>query len=277
MVFDNGAVLTRRLPTYFISHGGGPCFDMTWPNGNPFERLRDYLDGFAAAVGVRPRAILVISAHWETDVPRVTAAANPPLIYDYTGFPAHTYALRYDAPGSLELATRVTELLRDAGIASATDARRGFDHGLFVPMRRMYPAADIPVVQLSILADYDPQRHLALGAALAPLRDENILIVGSGMSFHNLRTMFDGEAREAAAFDGWLADVVTGSPSERGRALERWAAAPSARAAHPAEDHLMPLLVASGAAAGDPGEVVYRDVVLGKAISGYRFGSGVTL
>jgi aromatic ring-opening dioxygenase catalytic subunit (LigB family) len=274
-VTDSSSVATAatKLPTFFISHGGGPCFDMDWgAAGNPFERLRTYLAGFADELGVRPRAILVVSAHWEEPVATVTTSAAPQPLYDYTGFPPHTYALRYDAPGSPALASRVRALLDAAGIASAADPRRGYDHGVFVPFRVMYPAADIPLVALSIEVGYDPARHLAIGAALAPLRDEGVLIVGSGNSFHNLRTFFDGRTGESAAFDAWLQASVEADPAQRDALLEHWAAAPGARASHPEEDHLVPLFVAAGAAHGEPGTIVYRDTIMNKPISGYRFG-----
>lgn len=260
------------LPTYFISHGGGPCFDMDWPNGNPFAGLGAWLARMAQDVGALPRAILVISAHWEAAVPTVTTHAQPPLIYDYTNFPPHTYALRYDVPGSPDLAKRVRELLTDAGIESAEDPARGLDHGVFVPFRLIYPAAQIPLVQLSLESGYDPARHLAIGAALAPLREEGVLIVGSGMSFHNLATFFDGRAADAERFDAWLVDAVSGSPQRRAELLEAWLSAPAARSAHPEEDHLAPLFVAAGAAANERGVAVYKDRILNKPISGYRFG-----
>lgn len=260
------------LPTYFISHGGGPCFDMDWPNGNPFANLKTWLAAMPQDVGTRPRAILVISAHWEAERPTVTSHPSPPLIYDYTNFPAHTYALRYDVPGSPELAARVRQLLAAARIEADEDARRGLDHGVFVPFRIIYPEAQIPLVQLSLEIGYDPARHLAIGAALAPLRDEGVLIVGSGMSFHNLATIFDGEAADAERFDAWLVAAVTGEPERRGARLADWLSAPAARRAHPEEDHLAPLFVAAGAAAGERGVAVYMDRVLNKPISGYRFG-----
>ena len=262
----------ETLPTYFISHGGGPCFDMEWPNGNPFASLGDYLTDFAANLGRRPRALLVVSAHWEETEPSVTANPKPPLIYDYTNFPPHTYTLRYDVPGSPELAARVRELLNANGIASRSDAKRGLDHGTFVPFRLMYPQADIPLVQLSLQRGYDPARHLHIGAALAPLRDEGVLIVGSGMSFHNLARIFDGEREDAERFDAWLTAAVTGDPVRRAQLLTRWSAAPAARVAHPEEDHLAPLFVAAGAASLEPGIVAYHDLLLNKPVSGYRFG-----
>ncbi|HKE46967.1 MAG TPA: class III extradiol ring-cleavage dioxygenase [Rhodanobacteraceae bacterium] len=269
---------TDRLPTLFIPHGGGPCFFMDPPPNDPhaWDAMAAYLRGIAAAVGAKPRAILVISAHWETARPTVTAAERPSLLFDYYGFPEHTYKLEYPAPGSPALAARVRELLAGAGIASDEDAARGYDHGVFVPFLLMYPDADIPVVQLSLRGDLDPAAHLAIGRALAPLRDEGVLIVGSGMSYHNLREFWSTRpdvVEAAAAFDAWLAaSVETPDPNARDAQLADWAQAPGARAAHPRSEHLVPLMVAAGAGGADRGRRTYRDRVFGKAVSGFRFG-----
>jgi aromatic ring-opening dioxygenase catalytic subunit (LigB family) len=260
------------LPTYFIPHGGGPCFFMDWPQGNPWESLEAWLQALPSHVGARPRQLLVISAHWEAARPTVTTNPKPPLIYDYTGFPPQTYTLRYDVPGSPELAARVRQLLDAAALPSAEDPRRGLDHGVFVPFKVIYPEADIPLVQLSLEAGYDPVRHLAIGAALAPLRDEGVLIAGSGMSFHNLERFFGGANEDAERFDAWLSNAVTSEPQLRNRLLEDWREAPSARAAHPEDDHLVPLLVAAGAAGQDRGIRSFSDTIYGNRISGYRFG-----
>ncbi|HLZ66325.1 MAG TPA: class III extradiol ring-cleavage dioxygenase [Aliidongia sp.] len=265
-----------RLPTLFIPHGGGPCFFMDYPGANPWQSMGDYLRGIAADVGPRPRAVLVISGHWEETRPTVTAAAAPSLIYDYYGFPAHTYQLRYPAPGAPRLAAEIRLRLDQAGIPSAGDATRGFDHGVFVPFLLIYPEADIPVVQLSLAASLDPATHLAIGRALAPLRNEGVLIVGSGLSFHNLRGFFAEDPRitaDAAAFDHWLTAAVSDpDPDRRNQALTQWAAAPGVRSSHPREEHLLPLMVAAGAAGADLGVRTYSDRVFGKAVSGYRFG-----
>jgi aromatic ring-opening dioxygenase catalytic subunit (LigB family) len=170
----------------------------------------------------------------------------------------------------------VRALLADAAIDSDEDARRGYDHGVFVPFLLMYPDADIPIVQLSLRADLDPAAHLAIGHALAPLRDEGVLIVGSGMSYHNLRQFWSTHAQDvqsAAAFDAWLTDAVeTPDVAERERKLAAWETAPGARSAHPRAEHLLPLMVAAGAGGGDAGQRSYSDRVFGKAISGFRFG-----
>jgi aromatic ring-opening dioxygenase catalytic subunit (LigB family) len=195
------------------------------------------------------------------------------MIYDYHGFPEHTYRVRYEAPGSPELARRVRELLDQAGIASAEDAKRGYDHGVFTPFSVSHPDADIPIVQLSIRHGYDPQEHIDLGRALAPLRDEGVLIVGSGLSYHNLRNFGDQAYPASRAFDDWLTAAVTEKDARtRNERLLRWSEAPAARVAHPQEDHLIPLMVAAGAAGEDPGVKSYSDRMMGVEVSGFRFG-----
>ncbi len=261
--------------TYFINHGGGPCFFLE-PGflRSAFRELEDYLKGFAAALPERPRAILVVSGHWEEDVPTVNAGAAPSLLYDYEGFPPHTYRLTHPASGHPSLATRVRGLLSSAGIAAGEETARGWDHGVFVPMKVMFPAADIPLVQLSLQRGLDPAAHLAIGRALRPLRQEGVLIVGSGQTYHNMGGFRSGGARDAEAesFDAWLRESLLDGAT-RDRALIAWERAPGARHAQPEEDHLLPLMVAAGAASGEPGEVVFHGHALGKPISGFRFGS----
>ena len=268
----------NRLPTLFISHGGGPWPFMEAAFGPPgmWDGLEAYLRGIDADVGRRPRAVLVVSAHWEEARPTVNTGLQPPLLFDYYGFPEHTYQLRYPAPGSPEVAARVCELLAQAGIDSGEDAQRGFDHGVFIPFMLIYPGADVPIVQLSLHRNLDPEFHLELGRALAPLRDEGVLIVGSGLSYHNLRqlmSMQERVIRDAEDFDAWLtAAVEQPDAAERDRLLVAWETAPGARACHPRSDHLVPLFVAAGAAGDDRGCRSYADHMLGKAVSAYRFG-----
>lgn len=261
-----------RQPVLFLPHGGGPCFFMDDPG---WENLGAYLRSIASALPRRPDAILAVSGHWETGIPTVTSGETPDLIYDYYGFPEHTYRLKYPAPGSPALAARVQGLLAGAGIASAGDAERGFDHGVFIPFMLAFPDADIPVVELSLGSDLDAEQELRTGEALEALRDENVLIVATGMSFHNLRLFRPGvpAADEASrAFDAWLVAAVTAAPAERNASLLRWEEAPAARICHPREEHLLPLMVAAGAAGSDRGRHVYGDTVRGKALSGFRFG-----
>ena len=264
-----------RQPAIFLNHGAGPCFWMDWPapfGPGAFDHLDRYLGGLMARLPERPKAALVVSAHWEAARPTVSTAAAPPMLFDYYGFPAHTYRLSLPAPGHPGVARRATQLLAAAGIAYDQDGERGFDHGVFVPFLRITPAADLPIVMLSLRRDLDPSAHLALGAALAPLREEGVLIVGSGQSYHNLARFADGEGAAATAFDHWLRTAATAAPVDRARALLEWAKAPSARSAHPREEHLLPLMVAAGAAGADPGRLAYADVIAGKPFSGYEFG-----
>lgn len=262
------------LPAYFVSHGGGPW---PWLDG-PYRRQYDQLDaslaGIAREIGARPRAVLVVSGHWEEDRFTVQSSDAPGMIYDYGGFPAHTYSIRYPAPGAPDVARRVQELLGAAAIPAGLDAQRGYDHGTFVPLYAMYPAADVPVLQLSVKSGYDPAQHLAAGRALAPLRDEGVLIVASGLSYHNLRLFGPAAKAPSEAFDAWLGHAVTLPRKERTTTLLEWERAPSARLAHPREDHFIPLLVAVGAAENEPAERIHheRGFMGGVTASSYRFG-----
>jgi aromatic ring-opening dioxygenase catalytic subunit (LigB family) len=259
-----------RQPTLFIPHGGGPCFFMDDPAGN-WTGMADFLKSIPASLAATPKAILVVSGHWETHGFAFTGAAKPPLIYDYGRFPAHTYELRYDAPGDPVLAARAADLMRGAGLIATVDPTRGLDHGVFVPMKVTFPDADIPVVEMSVDRDLDPALHAAAGRALAPLRDEGVLIVGSGMSFHNMRGYGDPRfTAPSEAFDQWLTAAVEFEPTARTAALADWAEAPAGRLSHPREEHLLPLMVAAGAS-DQPGTQVYSERVLQTAISGYRF------
>jgi aromatic ring-opening dioxygenase catalytic subunit (LigB family) len=216
--------------------------------------------------------MVVVSAHWEEPVITASAAAAPQLIFDYSGFPEHTYRLTWPAPGEPELAARVAGLLGQAGLAAAQTVSRGFDHGVFVPLKVMFPQAQIPVVSLSLAASLDPALHLAAGRALASLRDEGVLVVASGMSFHNLRGYFRPETRERArAFDAWLTQAVESPAAERNALLGSWRKAPFAAYAHPREEHLLPLMVAAGAGGEAPGKRIFGDEPMGAVISAYRF------
>ena len=220
-----------------------------------------------------PRALLVVSAHWEAPVPTLMTSPNPPMLFDYYGFPPAAYEIRWPAPGAPWLAPRIEELLGQADIPTAVDPERGFDHGTFVPLGRIFPKAEIPTLQLSLKQGLDPKLHLALGRALAPLREEGVFIIGSGMSYHNMRGFGAPQAdAEATAFDAWLQETITLPRAERDQRLTAWEQAPSARRVHPREEHLLPLMVAAGAAGDDVGSVPYSGKVLGKAISAAQFG-----
>jgi aromatic ring-opening dioxygenase catalytic subunit (LigB family) len=264
----------ERMPVIYLPHGGGP-----WPfvdfglDSKDVETLAGYLRSVRALPPAPPKALLVISAHWETPIPTLMTSEHPPILYDYYGFPPASYEIQWPAPGQPKLAARVQELLGSAGFETATDAARGFDHGTFIPLKLTYPDADVPTVQLSMLASLDPNEHLKLGRALAPLRDEGILILGSGMSFHNMRMFRSARAEEVSdTFDAWLREVVTAEPAERNRKLSEWSSAPAARAAHPREEHLLPLMVAAGAAGQDLGTIGFSERFMGARISAVHFG-----
>ncbi|MBS0966125.1 dioxygenase [Acetobacter okinawensis] len=262
-----------QQPTLFIPHGGGPCFFMDWPQ--TWDHMAAFLRGLGNTLPQKPDAIVVVSGHWEEQAVTVTSSPAPELIYDYYGFPPHTYTLQYSAPGSPDVARHIRTLLQNAGIANAADEQRGLDHGVFIPFMLAFPHADIPVVELSLQMALDPAEHLAIGAALAPLRAQNVLIVGTGLSYHNLRHFMNGSPvtdQPAQAFDAWLTATACAPPPERNLRLTQWAQAPGARLCHPREEHLLPLMIAAGAAGQDKGQQIYSDIVLGKALSGYRFG-----
>jgi aromatic ring-opening dioxygenase catalytic subunit (LigB family) len=269
---------TARQPAIFLPHGGGPCFfmDWTWGPADTWDATRHFLESLAATLPETPKSIVVISGHWEEPALTAGAAPSPKLIFDYSGFPEHTYRLTWPAPGDPELARRVSAMLAEAGLPSATSPSRGFDHGVFVPLKVAFPEATIPVVTLSLAAGsngaLDPALHLAAGRALRPLRDEGVLIVGSGMSFHNLRGYFQPETAERArAFDAWLTRAVESPAPERAALLTDWRKAPFATYAHPREEHLIPLMVAAGAGGEGSGTRIFRDEPMGAAISAYRF------
>lgn len=269
---NNGAEQTR-LPTLFIPHGGGPCFFMPWTRGpaDTWDRMADWLKSLLASLEVAPKAILVVSGHWEEPLFTVGSAPNPSLIYDYYGFPPHTYQLQFPAPGSPELAQRVRDLLDAAGLANADDRERGWDHGIFVPLKLVLPNADLPVLQLSLKQNLDPQDHLAAGRALKPLRDEGVLIVGSGMSWHNMAGFDARHTGASEVFDSWLGGAIA-DPERRDAALRDWTAAPMARTAHPREEHLAPLFIAAGAAHGEAGRRIFSDLVMDVRVSAFAFG-----
>ena len=265
---------TQRQPAIFLPHGGGPCFfmDWTWGPADTWNSTQHFLEGLVATLPAPPRAMVVVSGHWEELAFTASAAPRPSLIFDYSGFPVHTYQLTWPAPGSPELAARVSELLQTASLPAALSPSRGFDHGVFVPLKVAFPLAQIPVVTLSLAASLDPALHLAAGRALAPLRDEGILLVASGMSFHDLRGYLRPETPERArAFDSWLTAAVQSPAAERDTLLSHWRDAPFAAYAHPREEHLIPLMVAAGAGGDAPGTRIFGDEPMGAAISAYRF------
>ena len=264
-----------RMPTWFIPHGAGPCFFMDWNPPGTWDRMAAFLESIAGELPSRPRAIVLVSGHWLEPGFSITGNPAPPLIYDYGGFPPHTYELTYPAPGAPGLAGAVAGLLEQEGMPARIDPVRGLDHGVFIPLKLVFPDADVPVIQLSLRRDLNPAAHLEAGRALAGLRDEGVLVIGSGMSFHNMRGYGDRRFTPVSAeFDQWLTAAVESPSEEREALLRKWTQAPHARLCHPpdAEEHLLPLLVAAGAGAGSVGHRVYSEVVMETTISAFRFG-----
>ena len=263
-----------RMPVVFVPHGGGPWpfVDTGFPKAD-VDRLANYLRSVRSVPPSQPNALLVVSAHWEEPVPTVMTSERPPILYDYYGFPPESYEITWPAPGAPRLASRVQQLLDDAGIRNDEDVERGYDHGTFIPLKLTYPEADVPAVQLSLKQGLDPGEHLAIGRALTPLRDEGVFIIGSGMTFHNLRAFHDPRSRPVAeTFDAWLREAATQPAAERDRALASWTSAPMAREAHPREEHLIPLMVIAGAAGEDVGTVAYSGTFAGIRLSAYHYG-----
>ena len=266
---------TPRLPTLYIPHGGGPCFFIDPPASDPrqWDGLAAYLRGIDASLGARPKAVLVISGHWEMQQPTITVAQRHKLLFDYYGFPEHTYRMKYPAPGAPELESRIRELLAAAGFELGVDGKRGLDHGVFVPFMLIYPNADVPIVQLSLQQSLDPATHLALGersrrCAIARRthrrqRDE-LSQPGGDVLWRRKRRRpprsMRGSARPCAM------RARAGRSSLHGRAR------PAVANRIPRAEHLLPLMVVAGAADGDAGMRKFGESIAGKAISGFQFG-----
>ena len=249
-----------RQPAIYLPHGAGPCFFMDWTMGPPdtFDPMEAWLRGLPASLPEVPKAILCVSAHWEASRFALSVGSER-LLYDYGGFPPHTYELEWAAPPATELASRLS------GMLDAPIVQRGFDHGVFIPLKVAWDVPSIPVVQLSLRQDLDPAAHLELARRLEPLRDEGVLLVGSGMSFHSIPAFFGRQdAREPSkAFNQWLVDVCARDPA----GLVDWASAPFARLCHPREEHLLPLM----ACASGPATVDFRGTVMGAEVLALRF------
>ena len=255
----------NKAKIVYFSHGGGPLPIL---GDASHQAMLDFMKQLPDQLK-KPDAILVISAHWEENAATLLGAAAPAMFYDYYGFPQEAYEIKYPAPGSPELANRIAEILNKNNIPARSDPQRGFDHGLFIPLKMMYPQADIPSLQLSLLRGLNPMAHIGLGKALRDLINENILVIGSGFSFHNMRAFaWEGTGRPDPAndaFQNWLIETCTGPipQSEREQRLIEWEKAPSARSCHPREEHLLPLHVCLGMA-DKPAKLVFDDQILGK-------------
>ena len=263
--------MSQRAPVLYLPHGGGPLPLTSDPS---HAELKQFLTSLPERFE-KPRAVVLISAHWEA--PRVSVYNDPApeLLFDYYGFPPETYHYRYGAQGAPALADSLQTAFTELGFEAATIQGRGFDHGMFVPMMLLYPEADVPCIQVSLLKDLDPEAHLALGLVLRDLREENIAVIGSGMSFHNMRALLSApDPRYSAAsdaFDEWLVETMTQSLSEQEQRerLRQWESAPNARFCHPREEHLLPLHVCAGAANFSNAELIFNRVLMGHRVSGF--------
>lgn len=275
-------VQSEPMPVWFIPHGGGPCFFVR-PEDHPpmmpagtWDPMERYLKGLPATLPRRPRAIVVASAHWIAPDVRVGTAARHDLLFDYYNFPDYTYELTWPAAGDPRLAQRILDLLAAAGHPCAADRSRGLDHGVFIPLKVAFPDADVPVVPISLRRGLSAAEHIAIGQALAPLRKDDVLIVGSGMSFHNMQGFFTGRTGDAATqFDRWLAETVRQPGPDRRDRLTHWRTAPGAVISHPTggEEHLLPLMIAAGAAGDDAGIANFTSPIGGNPVSGIVFGA----
>mmetsp|Transcript_21932 Transcript_21932/g.47864 ORF Transcript_21932/g.47864 Transcript_21932/m.47864 type:complete len:312 (+) Transcript_21932:189-1124(+) len=269
------------MPSIFVNHGGGPM-----PVLDQQPEVKEFLENYGAKwSGNLPRAVLVVTAHWEADEVTVSSAAGHDLIYDYSGFPRESYELEYFAPGEPTVAEEVLHHLQCAGIKARSDPVRGWDHGVFIPMLCMFPEAEVPIVQMSLVAGQDAKTHWDIGAALKPLREKGVLIVGSGLSFHNFEYFFafDNQTQQeglhhSSVWKKWLTDVICDpelNPQDRKQKLLNWTSAPSSHNCHPRgeAEHLMPLFVVAGAAQGAAGQEVGKEYgkMLNVAVSQYEF------
>jgi aromatic ring-opening dioxygenase catalytic subunit (LigB family) len=275
MTKSNNVDAFSIMPALYIPHGGGPCFFMQWTLGSSdtWKKMEKWLSSIPENLPQKPVAIVVISAHWEESEFTIYKHERPDLFYDYYGFPDYTYSIEYPAKGSAQLASEIESLFKEQGITIEPEFERGFDHGVFIPLKVMFPEANIPIVQLSLKTGLNPEEHMEAGRAIAPLRKKGILIIGSGNSFHNLNLMMSGDDNfETDDFDKWLDDAVCGSVQNRIDSLRQWSKAPVARLAHPREEHLLPLMVVSGASEDCIGRMVFKDRVMGSLNSAYQFG-----
>jgi aromatic ring-opening dioxygenase catalytic subunit (LigB family) len=274
----------QRQPSLYIPHGAGPCFHMKGLVGPPgtWDGMEAFLRGLRTQFPEVPRALLLVTSHWETDVVTVSTKAHPGLFHDWFDegrrLPPELKELDWPAPGAPDVAAEVVNALEGAGLEVDEDDARGFDHGVFVPMMLAYPDAEIPTVALSIRRDLDPAQHLAIGRALAPLRDRGVAIIGSGSSVHNAKVMGTEAGTEASdRFNTWLADTCALDSAARSQRLMRWEDAPGGRTSHAREEHLVPLFVVAGAAADDPGRVIYDEPLrIGVRMTAHAFSPSVS-
>jgi aromatic ring-opening dioxygenase catalytic subunit (LigB family) len=273
--------MAQRQPAFFISHGGGPCFFMDSGGKSPFcymdknskitQWYKDFQKNF---VTQKPSAIIIFSAHWEEDTVHILSKPKPDLYFDYYGFPDFTYSFKYPAPGDSHLSERIKSLVEGASIPVQLDSDRNWDHGVFVPLLLMFPEADIPVVQVSLISSLNPETHIKLGAALEPLRNENILFIGSGFATHTSGGR-SGGFKSVLPFTDWLTDTVTNkdyTKEQKTQKLINWSTAPEAKFTHPREEHLIPVHIIMGSSSGSATQILnFVDVPSTLGFCNYKF------
>ncbi|XP_045505712.1 dioxygenase tasH-like [Colias croceus] len=260
--FTSVTKMVLVAPALFVNHGGGP---LPLLGDEEHIGLTNFLrDEVKKHVNFKDlKAIILVTAHWEEGKVTISSSKHHDLYFDYYGFPPESYKYKYDAPGNPELAKQIQKTLSESGIEAKLDPHRGWDHGVFVPMMLMNPAANVPIVQISVLSSQDPSEHYKLGEALYKFRKEGIAIIGSGMSYHNMRAFMYARNQDNVVnekFDAFLNDACTSSNDKRREQLLMWDAQPQAREAHPprAAEHFMPLIVIAGAGGKGPGERIFN-------------------
>ncbi len=267
-----------KLLVYYIPHGGGPWNLLPDALGDPvgYGKLREYLINIGKTYHDKIKAILVISAHWEESMPTIILKENPDLLYDYYGFPEYTYHIKWRAPLAKDVSEQIENNLIQSGFTPQRDYNRGFDHGVFVPLMISFPDGDIPVAQLSLLKGLDPSSHIKMGKSLEKFRENGVLIIGSGMSYHNINSFFSNDPRVktiSEQFDNWLKNTIESSDVEqRNNELIAWKKAPGALFSHPRSEHLVPLFVCAGAGGNDPGHQDFSSYLMGAKVSTFVFG-----
>ncbi len=262
MKIDRESINSQVL---YFSHGGGPLPLLNDPS---HEKMIEFMKNLPTHLK-RPDAIVVISAHWEESVFTIQSGEAPDMMYDYYGFPKEAYSIKYPCKGNPELSHKIAQLFSENGIEYIENDKRAYDHGSYIPLKMMYPESDIPVLQISLNHNLDPLTHIKMGKALRTLLNENILFIGSGFSFHNMRAFdFNGEiVRDPLndSFQDKLIEVCCNEENEEDRiaSLISWKDFPNARYAHPREEHLLPLLVCAGLSE-TVGSKIFDDYILGK-------------
>lgn len=262
----------ETMPSIFITHGGGPCFFVEGEFRTIWKGLENWLKNFHSSLKKQPKAIVIFSAHWEEDVFTVHIGERPPLLYDYYGFPEETYKIKYSAVGFPKLANQIVDLLKENNIKVKTEVTRGWDHGVFVPLKVMYPKEEIPIIQISLKNNLNVQEHIRIGQILQPLREQGVLIIGSGSSYHNFNNFGLAGYKMSQVFDTWLSDTLEiETKFIREKKLNEWYKESSARFSHPREEHLIPLMVFEGSSKENEKIIkVFSDEVANVKISCFK-------